>query len=138
MAINATFSADFTSFYAAVNKAEAELVDLSKGAGRVEQSLNRMVDNFSGRKLVQDAALMEKAIEAVGGTSRLTAKELEAVGVKANEAVAKLKALGQDVPPGLQKIATEAGGVTGGGRRGRGAGRSAARRVREPGRNAAG
>src|SRR6188508_2624004 len=114
MALNATFKADFSSFFDAVSKAEVKLVDLSKGAGRVEQSLNRMVDNFSGRKLIQDAALMEKAIEAVGGTSALTAKELQAVGVKANEAIAKLKALGQDVPQGLQNIAKEAGSVTGG------------------------
>ena len=72
MAINAVFKADFSSFQTAVDKAQAELVDLSKGADRVGTSLNRMVDQLSGRKLIQEALLMDKAIESIGGTSKLT------------------------------------------------------------------
>ena len=45
------------------------------------------------------------AVEALGGTSKLTAAELEKVGKKAAEAVEKAKALGVDVPPELQKLA---------------------------------
>ena len=66
MAINATFQADFRSFQDAVAKATVSLADLSKGAGRVESSLNRMADTFSGRKVIQEAVLMEKAIESIG------------------------------------------------------------------------
>jgi len=66
MAITATFKADFSSFLDAIDKAEIALVDFSKGASRVESSLNRMVDKFSGRKLIQDAMLMTAAIEEMG------------------------------------------------------------------------
>jgi hypothetical protein len=112
MALTATFKADFSSFLDAVKKADVALADFSKGAGRAEQSLNKMVDNFSGRKLIQDAAIMERAIQEIGGTSKLTAAELQNVGIKASEAVAKMKALGIDVPAGLQKIATESKSAT--------------------------
>jgi hypothetical protein len=103
--INATFRADFSSFIDACDKAEIALVDMSKGASKVESSLNKMVDSFSGRKLIQDAVLMERAIENVGGVTKLTAKELETAGPKAAEAAEKMRRMGMDVPPGLQKIA---------------------------------
>jgi hypothetical protein len=113
MPISAKFVADFQGFLAAVDKAEIALVDFGKGAGKVESSLNRMTDSFSGRKLIQEASLMTIAIEKAGGTSVLTAKELEAVGNKANEAAEKMKKLGYDVPAGLQKLANETKAATG-------------------------
>lgn len=82
------------------------------GAGKVEKSLNRMVDNFSGRKVIQDATLMSQAVERIGGTSKLTQSELQAMGARANEAIAKMKALGMDVPPGIATIAAEVKGAT--------------------------
>jgi hypothetical protein len=105
MAINARFQADFSSFLDAIAKADVALVDMSKGASKVEGSLNRMTDGFSGRKLIQEATLMAEAIERAGGVSMLTARELEQVGTKANEATEKMKKLGLDAPPGLQKLA---------------------------------
>src|SRR5215467_1212060 len=99
MALTAKFVADFGSFYDAVNKAEVELKGLESGAGRVEKSLTSMTDKFSGRRLIQDATLMEKAIENIGGTTKLTEKELERVGQTASDAVDKMKKLGVDVPP---------------------------------------
>jgi hypothetical protein len=86
MAITAKFVADFSSFYDAVRKADAQLVDLSQRAGGAEKALNRMVDNFSGRRLVQDAHLMSEAVERVGGVSRLTGTELQRVAAQAREA----------------------------------------------------
>jgi len=112
MAITGKFEADFSGFVGAIDKAQIALVDLSSGAGRVESSLNRMTDQFSGRRLIQEAALMVTAIENAGGASRLTAKELELVGTKANDAAAKLKALGIEVPPGIQRIADETRGAS--------------------------
>lgn len=105
MAVTAKFQADFSSFYEAVQKAEVELRSFEQGAGRVEKSLNRMVDTFSGRKVIQDATLMTEAVERIGGTSKLTERELQALGARAQEAIAKMRALGVDVPAGLQKIA---------------------------------
>ncbi len=105
MAVTAKFTADFSSFIDAIDKAEIALVDFGKGANKVETSLNRMVDNFSGRKLIQEASLMTIAVEKAGGVSTLTAKELQAVGSKADEAADKLRRLGIEVPPGMQKLA---------------------------------
>lgn len=108
MALLGKFVADFGSFLDAVDRANVKLVDFGKGASGVEAKLNSMTDNFSGRKLIQEASLMTIAIEKAGGTSSLTAKQLETVGAKAAEAAEKLQKLGYDVPPGLQKIADEA------------------------------
>ena len=105
MAITATFKADFSSFATAVDKAQAQLRSFETGASKVEKSLSRMTDSFSGRRVIQDATLTAKAIEEIGGVSKLTESELKRVGSQAQEAMAKLKALGMEVPPGIQKIA---------------------------------
>lgn len=84
------------------------MTDFTAGAARVEKALARMTDSFSGRRVLQEATLMEKAVEAIGGTSKLTASELQRVGSTASAAIEKLRALGADVPVGLQKIADEA------------------------------
>ena len=107
MAITGRFEADFESFYAAVDKADAKLTDFQSGAGRVETSLNRMVDNFSGRKLIQDATLAAEAVERIGGAGKLTEDELQKVAAKATEASAKLKAMGAEVPASIKNIASE-------------------------------
>ena len=54
---------------------------------------------------------MVKAVEEIGGVSKLTEKELAKLGATANEAVAKMKALGLDVPPKIQAIADAAKGA---------------------------
>lgn len=107
MAVTAKFIADFSSFNDAVNKAEVELRSFETSAGKVEKSLQRMTDSFSGRKLIADATLMAEAVERVGGTTKLTAQELAKVGSTAAEAAAKMRALGIEVPPGIQKIADQ-------------------------------
>ncbi len=105
MPVSARFQADFESFYAAVQKADVKLADFARGAARVGPVLDRMTDSFSGRKLIQEAALMERAIEKAGGMATLTGQQLQMAGNKAAEAAEKMKKLGMDVPPGLQKIA---------------------------------
>jgi hypothetical protein len=105
MAVTAKFAADFSDFQSAVSKAEVSLRGFETGAGRVETSLNKMANSLSGTKLIQDAALMAEAVEKVGGVSKLTENELARVSAQATEAANKLRALGQDVPPGIQKIA---------------------------------
>jgi len=105
MAITATFKADFSSFTQAVDKAEVQLRSFETGAGKVEKALGRMTDTFSGRRVIQEATLTARAIEDIGGVSRLTENELARVGAQAQEAVAKLKAMGMEVPEGIQKVA---------------------------------
>jgi hypothetical protein len=102
--LTARFKADFSTFSAAVDGATAELKGLESGAGAVEGSLNRMVDKFSGRKLIQDAELMTKAIEEIGGVSKLTETELQQMGATINEAAQKMEALGMTVPDSMRDV----------------------------------
>jgi hypothetical protein len=68
MPINAKFTADFTSFNEAVQKAEVELRGFETGAGKVEKALSRMVDNFSGRHADDDRDREDgRGLEALGG-----------------------------------------------------------------------
>jgi len=108
MAVTARFLADFSSFNQAVDKAEAKLTDFTSGAARVEKALSRMTDSFSGRRVLQEATLMEKAVEGVGGVAKLTADDLKRVTSTTDAAIAKLKALGAEVPASLQKLSDEA------------------------------
>jgi len=109
MAITGKFVADFASFQDAVQKATVSLVGMETGAGKVSTSLNKMVDQFSGRKIIQDAELMSQAFERLAQAGiGLTNAELQRMGRVADEAIAKLKAGGQEVPPGMQKIADAA------------------------------
>jgi hypothetical protein len=105
MAVTGEFKADFTSFYDAVQKASAELRTFNDDAAKVEKQLSSMADKFSGRRLIQEATLMSKAIEEAGGIARLTEAELARVGKTANEAADKMKRLGMEVPADLQQLA---------------------------------
>ena len=105
MALTATFQSDFSSFFTAVETAQVKLRSFESGASKVEGSLNRMVDSFSGRKIISEATLMAEAIERAGGTSSLTARELQNAGAKAAEAAEKMKALGMQVSPQIDALA---------------------------------
>jgi hypothetical protein len=105
MALSATFTANFASFYDAVDKADAKLKSFGDGADKVGGRLNTLANQFSGQKIVQEATIMAKAVEEIGGVSKLTEKELARLGATTNEAVTKMKLLGMDVPKGLQDIA---------------------------------
>jgi hypothetical protein len=112
MAITGTFTADFTSFYTAVQKAETSLKSFETGAGKVETSLNRMVDSFSGRELIQRATLMTEAVERIGGVSTLTEEELARLTTTVGQATEKMLLMGQTVPPEMLAIADSAQQVT--------------------------
>jgi len=107
MAISATFTANFASFYDAVEKADAKLKDFGSGAEQVGAKLTKLGNQFSGVQVVQQATLMVKAVEDLGGTAKLTDKEMQRLGTTVQEAVAKMKALGLDIPANLRKIADE-------------------------------
>lgn len=104
-ALTGQLLADFSDFTRAVDTAVVTLKSFETGAGQVDKSLTRMVDNFSGRKVIQDATLMAEAVEKIGGVSKLTEEELARVSAKATEAADKLRAMGKDVPAGIQQIA---------------------------------
>jgi len=105
MALSATFVADFSSFLAAVDKADAKLKTFEQDASKVNSTLSRFGNQFSGQKVIQDAVLMAKAIEEIGGVSKLTEDELKRVGVEIERAIEKMGKMGIEVPPQLQKLA---------------------------------
>ncbi len=108
MAVSATFAADFSSFEAAIAKADVKIRGLDTSSKFVERSLSRMTDNFSGRKLIQEATLMVDAIDRIGGKSKLTETELQTLGNKAAEAAEKMRKMGVEVPAKLDDLAKSA------------------------------
>lgn len=112
MAITGTFIADFQSFYTAVQKAEVSLRSFETGAHKVEGSLNKMVDSFSGRRMIQDATLMAEAVERVGGVTRLTTAEKDRLNASLTQALAKYKALGMEAPASMQALERATARVT--------------------------
>jgi transcriptional regulator with XRE-family HTH domain/DNA-binding transcriptional regulator YiaG len=112
-AITGKFAADFTPFFTAVQQADASLKDFQAGAGRVGTSLDNMANAFSGKKVLEQAALMEKAFQDLAKQGiGLTTSELQRMGATAQEATEKMRAMGIEVPPGIQKIADAAKEVT--------------------------
>lgn len=105
MAISGKLVADFTSFYDAVQKAEVELRSFETNAGKVGTALNRMADSFSGRKVIQEAQLMAKSVEQIGGTSKLTESELRRFSSVTGEAAEKMKLMGIGGADAMQKLA---------------------------------
>ncbi|HEY1302228.1 MAG TPA: hypothetical protein VGF24_01680 [Vicinamibacterales bacterium] len=78
----AKFVADFTSFSEQLDKAAEKIDKLGLAPRSVEASLKRMADSFSGTKIIQEALTASRAIDEVGGTSKLTAAELSAPGLR--------------------------------------------------------
>jgi hypothetical protein len=111
MALTGVMGADFSKFTDAVDAAEIKLRQFEGGAAKVESALSRMGNAFSGQKVVQDATLMAKVFEDMGGAAAFTQKELARMSVTAEEAVKKLEALGKDVPDGIRKLADETKGA---------------------------
>lgn len=105
MPITGKFLADFASFYDAVQKAEVSLRSFETGAHKVETSLNKMVDSFSGRKIISEAELAVRAVNEIGGASKLTESEQRKLNATVTEALAKYKALGFEAPPDMLRLA---------------------------------
>jgi hypothetical protein len=105
MALSATFTANFASFFDAVDKAQVKLEEFGGGAEEAGDRLNRMAQSFSGQKIIQEASLMAKAIGDIENVAKLTDKELARLGKTTNEAVDKMEKLGLKVPTHLQEIA---------------------------------
>jgi hypothetical protein len=111
MPITATFVADFKSFYDAVQQSTVKLKDFQANAEAVAQKVDKVANAFSGRKLVQDAEIMTKAITEIGGATALTAKEQAQVNAKLAEAIEKYKVLGQVAPKEMQDLERATRGV---------------------------
>ena len=111
MALTAKFQADFSSFYAAVQKAEASLVGFQQEADDVGKSLDKMADALSGKRLISQATLMVKAVEDIGGASKLTDANLRKVGATVADATQQMERMGMAVPKNFKDITAAAEGV---------------------------
>ena len=107
MPVSAKFIADFTSFEQAVQRAETKISGFGDGLKKVDSTLAKFGNQFSGQKVIQDATLMAKAVEDVGGAATLTAREQQKVNALVTEAIAKFKALGQEAPAHLKALQKE-------------------------------
>jgi hypothetical protein len=105
MAITGIFEADFSKFQTAVEQANVSLRGFQTNGEKVESQLTRVGNSLTGVKIIQQATLMAKAVEDVGGASKLTADELARVQAIAQQAVDKFTALGQTAPDVVQKLA---------------------------------
>ncbi len=113
MALTGKLAADFSSFVDACARSEVALTSFESRAGSVQSALNKVGDSFSGVKVIQQAQLAATALEQMGGAGgvasgilQLTESELNRIGPAAVDAAAKLTLMGQQVPPGIQQIAT--------------------------------
>lgn len=83
--------------------------NLAEGVNQIETTkaaLQRMASSYDGSKIISQAGATAKAIQDIGGVSKLTADEQARALPILDQAIAKYQALGKDVPPGLQAIAT--------------------------------
>lgn len=108
MAITGTFTADFSSFQAAVEQANVTLNGFQSNSRVVETQLTKMSNALAGNKMIADATVMAEAVAKIGGVSRLTGDELTKLGAQAAAASEKMRALGLQVPENLQQIADAA------------------------------
>jgi hypothetical protein len=94
MAITGQFKADFSDFSRAVQAADVELRSFEDDSNKVAAALGRMADQFSGRRVIQEATLMVAAIEQIGGVTALTYTELQRMGDAAAAANNKMMLMG--------------------------------------------
>jgi hypothetical protein len=103
--IRASFDADFRSFISAADSASHKLQEFETDAAKVQKSLDRIGESFSGKKIISEAELMTRAIGDVTEVTKLTQKEQARVNATLTEAIAKYRALGQEAPADMIKIA---------------------------------
>lgn len=104
MPVTGHFIADFESFFTACQKAEISLKGVESGGEKVERSLARMADSFSGRKVIQEAGLMARIFHDAGGKAAFTTAELRRMGVVGAEAMEKIRRSGQPIPEQLMAM----------------------------------
>jgi TP901 family phage tail tape measure protein len=105
-ALTATLRADITQFERAIQQAETRITGLQRSTTQVNRELAKFGNDFGGATLIRQANSMAKAVEDIGGVTKLTTAEQKRLGSTVDEALAKYRALGQEVPPALVKVAS--------------------------------
>ena len=107
MSLTANFVADFSNFFAALQQSEAKLRGFKTTVDDVGPALDRMVDKFSGRKIVEQATLATKAVQEIGGVANLTGDEIAYLNRTLTEAIEKLGKMKTPVPENMRALAEE-------------------------------
>lgn len=105
MSWSATFLADFTQWDQALRQAETKLGAFEQSTQKTKNTLQKMVSEFDGTKVIQQAGTMEEAVRRAGGAATLTDRELRKVNDTLQEAIQKYQRMGQDAPAGLRSMA---------------------------------
>jgi hypothetical protein len=101
MALNATLAIDVEQFEDGLKSAVVSLQTFEKASTNVNRDLKRLLEGFSGEKVVIEASRMAEAVERIGGASKLTETEQRRVNATVSEALAKYQALGERAPAHL-------------------------------------
>ena len=105
MALTATLALDVKAFEGGLSRATASLEGFAQKTVRnTNRDLSRMLEEFTGQRVVAESARMVEAVERIGGASRLTEAEQRRVNATVTEAIAKYEALGQQAPDNLVKL----------------------------------
>ncbi len=105
--LNARFTADFSQLEQAVAAADVNIQVFEKAISTTARELGKLGGSFSGANIQRDALLASRAIDSIGGVTKLTAAEQKKWVATFDEAIAKAKAMGTSVPADVQKVATE-------------------------------
>ncbi len=105
-ALTATLRADITQFERAIAQAETKITGLQRSTTQVNRELAKFGNDFGGATLIRQANSMAKAVEDIGGVTKLTTAEQKKLGATVDEALAKYRSLGQEVPPALVKVSS--------------------------------
>lgn len=103
----ATFAANFEPFDRQLDQASASLGQFEQDTKKVERSLQRMVSEFDGTKVSQQAQSMAAAVDKIGGAAKLTEAEQRKLNATVTEAMAKYRSLGVEAPASVQKLSRE-------------------------------
>jgi hypothetical protein len=109
--LNARFSADFSELEKAVAAADVHIQTFEKASNRAASEISKMASSFRGDAIIRDATLAAKAVEAIGGASKLTTADAQKLLTTTTVAMDALKRQGADVPASLAKISAELKGV---------------------------
>lgn len=105
MSWSATFLADFTQWDQALRQAETKLGAFEQSTLKTKNSLQKMVSEFDGTKVIQQAGTMAEAVTRAGGAAKLTDAELKKVNATLQEAIQKYQRMGQEAPSSLSSMA---------------------------------
>lgn len=86
---------------------DTEFEKLRRSAQGLGTEFQRMVERFDGRRVVDQARLVARAVDQVGGVAKLTQSEMRQVAATVDAATDKLRRMGEEVPPSLRKLQDE-------------------------------